>query len=67
MDTIIIRTDCNKTKALIDFQKAFDVKFGLMEENLTKNNADSGYNQEFVNQILQSREDKKMGMEQNHH
>lgn len=61
MDTIIIRTESNKTKALVQFLKAFDVKYELMQTNLTKKNAEDVYNRQFVNEILQSKADKKNG------
>ncbi len=61
MDTIIIQTDTHKTKALVDFLTAFDVHYELLQTNTAINDGDSKYNEEFVLDILQSREDKKNG------
>jgi hypothetical protein len=56
MDTIIIHTDGSKTKALTQFLQAFGVKYDLIEK---KRNEDSHiYDEKFVAEILQSKEDK---------
>ncbi|MEZ4911109.1 MAG: hypothetical protein R2774_09640 [Saprospiraceae bacterium] len=58
MDTIIIHTERSKTKALTEFLQVFGVKYDLIE----KNNVDSQiYNEKFVAEILESKEDKLNG------
>lgn len=62
MDTLIIYTEPEKTIALIEFLKAFDIKFEVKQKKVEKTiPKDKAYNQEFVKKIKQSKIDKKNG------
>lgn len=60
MDTIIIKTDSHKTKALVAFLTAFDVCYESLPTVMDNNNGAEKDNPQFVSDILQSKEDKKM-------
>ena len=61
VDTIIIKTDSHKTKALVAFLTVFDVCYALLPTVMDNNNGGEKYNPQFVSDILQSKEDKKNG------
>jgi hypothetical protein len=59
MDTIIIHTDGSKTKAITEFLEAFEVKFDLISNKKPEDS--QVYDEKFVAEILQSKEDKLNG------
>ena len=61
METIIIHTDSNKSKAIKQFLKAFDVSFSTEPAKKQVYSEDSPYNPEFIKKILNRRESAKQG------
>lgn len=57
METIVIHSDSTKTKAIVNFLKAFDITFELKKS--TKK-VEKPYNPEFVKKILDSKNEKSI-------
>lgn len=51
MDTLIIKSESNKTKAIAAFLKAFDVSFEIIKDTEKK---EKTYDPEFVKMVLES-------------
>lgn len=52
METIIIKADKKKAKALKQFLKAFGISFKIVEKE------DGKYNQDFVDKVLKAKDEK---------
>lgn len=58
MDTLIIKSESNKTKAIAAFLKAFDVSFEIIKDTEKK---EKTYDPEFVKMVLKRSESAKRG------
>jgi deoxyxylulose-5-phosphate synthase len=58
MDTSIIHTEPDKTNAIIEFLKAFDIKYEVKKQKKKSQLKTRVYDEQFVKEIKQSMEDK---------
>jgi hypothetical protein len=62
MDTLIIHTDPEKINAIVEFLKAFDIKFEVQKKGKKSQKNLDDYDALFVQELKKSMADKKMGL-----